>query len=83
MRDLSESIDHNGVKAEHFEYLSADKKTFFWCARVELKAGLKGWINVAKWNVFWPMKKRVMYMKPVRIDDKWPMSKKLKAMHGV
>ena len=83
LRDLSESKDHNGVKAVHFEYLSADKRTFFWCARVELKAGLKGWINVAKWNVFWPMKKWVMYMKPVRIDDKWPMSKKLKAMHGV
>ena len=66
LRDLSDSLDHDGIMAiGSLEYGTIDQKDFI-CAKVELKTGEEGWINVAMHEPGWPSGKWRMYLKLVR-----------------
>ena len=74
LRDLSDSLDHDGIMAiGSLEYGTIDQRSFI-CAKVELKTGEEGWINVAMHEHGWPSGKWRMYLacalvcKIMRID---------------
>ena len=74
LRDLSDSLDRDGIMAiGSLEYSTMDQRDFI-CAKVELQTGEEGWINVAMHEHGWPSGKWRMYLacalvcKIMRID---------------